>query len=63
MPGLNRQLKNFDIISPIEIQYPLELQNIDFLQAVAQASENKITMQVGYVSPLVMELANVFKDS
>jgi hypothetical protein len=46
MPGLNRRLDHFDYQKAIEIQYPLELQNIDYLDSVAQGSENKITMQI-----------------
>ncbi|KAE8448991.1 hypothetical protein EG329_008579 [Mollisiaceae sp. DMI_Dod_QoI] len=46
MPGLNRRLDNFDFQKSFEIQYPLELQDIDYLQSIAQGSENKISMQV-----------------
>jgi hypothetical protein len=46
MPGLNRRLDHFDYQKTIDIQYPLELQDIDYLDSVAQGSENKITMQV-----------------
>ena len=46
MPGLNRRLDNFDFQKSFEIRYPLELQNIDYLQSVAQGSENKILMQI-----------------
>src|SRR5437667_9733508 len=34
MPGLNRRLDNFNLQKSIEIQYPLELQQIDYLQSV-----------------------------
>ena len=46
MPGLNRRLDNFDVQKSCEIQYPLELQQIDYLRSVAQGSENKISMQI-----------------
>ena len=46
MTGLNRRLDHFDYQKPIEIQYPLELQHINYLQSVALGSENKISMQI-----------------
>jgi hypothetical protein len=46
MPGLNRRLDHFNYQKSIKIQYPLELQHIDYLQSVAQGSENKISMRI-----------------
>jgi hypothetical protein len=46
MPGLNRRLNNFDFQRTFEIQYPLELREIDFLPSVAQGSENKLSIQI-----------------
>jgi hypothetical protein len=46
MTGLNRRLDHFDYQKSIEVQYPLELQHISYLQSVAQGSENKISMQI-----------------
>ncbi|KAE9381854.1 hypothetical protein N431DRAFT_491158 [Stipitochalara longipes BDJ] len=46
MPGLNRRLDCFEYQKSIEIQYPLELRELDYLDSVAQGSVNKFTMQI-----------------
>ena len=46
MPGLNRRLDYFGYQKSIDIEYPLELQEIDYLDSVAQGSEHRITMKV-----------------
>lgn len=46
MPGLNRCLDHFECQKSVHIQYPLELQAIEYLQSVAQGSENKMSMQI-----------------
>lgn len=54
MPGLNRRLQNFDYSRPFEIQYPLEVKEIDHLPSVSQGSENKISMQISNLSNKIM---------
>lgn len=46
MPGLNRRLDYFGYQKSIDIEYPLELLDIDYLDSVAQGSVNNITMKV-----------------
>jgi hypothetical protein len=46
MPGLNRRLDYFGYQKSIDIEYPLELREIDYLDSVAQGSEHRITMKV-----------------
>jgi hypothetical protein len=46
MPGLNRRLNHFGYQKSIDIEYPLELREIDYLDSVAQGSLHKITMKI-----------------
>lgn len=46
MPGINRRLDHFDYQQTIDVQYPLELEQIDIIESVAQGSENKMKMKI-----------------
>ncbi|KAN0122124.1 hypothetical protein V8E51_000450 [Hyaloscypha variabilis] len=46
MPGLNRRLDYFGYQKSVDIEYPLQLRELDYLDSVAQGSVNKLTMQI-----------------
>ena len=62
MPWLNRKLDGFAFGKTVEIQYPVELQNIQFLSTLAQGSRSNVTWQVGSFIELLSRYSRLFNN-